>query len=224
MPECDSILRDPFDEIYHDVPAERRNCSRRFRATHPLKRLTVEDATWAYIAAGQGAHALLILGGAMSTAETSFRHIERYEGQYRIVSPSYPPLGRLAPAPDGLAGILDAEGIARAHVFGHSLGAGIAHAFIRRYPERVEKLVLSGFGSCTSSKRVATSRALHGRTSSRRCSTGFWARRQRRLRAKWRLCGANPVPAHARAGCIDGPVQAWRSEPWSYGLRSSRVG
>jgi pimeloyl-ACP methyl ester carboxylesterase len=31
-------------------------------------------------------------------------------------------------------------------VFGQSLGAGIGHALIRRYPDRIEKLVLSSFG------------------------------------------------------------------------------
>ena len=49
----------------------------------------------------------------------------------------------------GIAAVLDAEGIQSANVFGHSLGAGVAHAFARRYPQRVDKLVLSGFGLYT---------------------------------------------------------------------------
>jgi len=146
MSRSDGAQRDPFDEIYRDVPTDRRERLRRFRARHPPSHLAIGGVTWAYIAAGQGEQALLILGGAMSTAETSFRHIERYEGVYRVISPSYPPLGSLAPALDGLAAILDAEGIARAHVFCHSLGAGVAHALIRRHPEKVDRLVLSGFG------------------------------------------------------------------------------
>ena len=49
----------------------------------------------------------------------------------------------------GIAAILDAEGIPSASVFGHSLGAGVAHAFSRRYPQRVDRLILSGFGLYT---------------------------------------------------------------------------
>ncbi len=47
---------------------------------------------------------------------------------------------------DGLSAILGAEGIERVHVFGHSLGAAIAHVLVRRHPDSVDKLILSGFG------------------------------------------------------------------------------
>lgn len=135
-----------FDRIYRHVPAERREQLRQFRATHPYKRLTVDGVEWEYIACGEGEEALLILGGGMTTGEASFNTIMKTEGKYRVVSPSYPPVGKMAPLADGLMAILNAEGIGRAHVKGHSLGAAIAHVCVRRYPERVDKLVLSGFG------------------------------------------------------------------------------
>ena len=117
-----------------------------FRRAHPLQRLATGGAEWQYIACGQGEHALLLLPGAMGTAESSFDRMANTEDRFRVVSPSYPPLGTMAALSDGLAAVLDAEGIVRTHVLGHSLGAGIAHAFVRRHPERVDKLVLSGFG------------------------------------------------------------------------------
>jgi pimeloyl-ACP methyl ester carboxylesterase len=85
----------------------------------------------------------------MSTGRSSFSRIEQLEGDFRVISPSYPQAISLEATLDGLAGILDAEGIERAQVIGHSLGAGLAHAFVRRYPQRVDKLVLSGFGLYT---------------------------------------------------------------------------
>lgn len=135
-----------FDKIYRNVPPEQRERLRRFRADHPYRRLTVHGVDWDYIAGGQGEQALLILGGGLATGETSYEHILRAEAEYRVVSPSYPPVGGLGPLADGLVALLDAEGIGRAHVFGHSLGAAAGHVLIRRHPERVGKLVLSSFG------------------------------------------------------------------------------
>jgi pimeloyl-ACP methyl ester carboxylesterase len=135
-----------FDQIYQDVAPERREELLQFRATHPYRHLTVGGADWAYIAAGQGAEVLLLLGGGLSVGETAFRRILELEGRVRLISPSYPPLGQMGSLTDGLAAILDAEGIERAHVFGHSLGAAVAHALVRRHPDRVDRLTLSGFG------------------------------------------------------------------------------
>jgi 2-hydroxymuconate-semialdehyde hydrolase len=43
---------------------------------------------------------------------------------------------------DDLLAVLDAEGIDRAHLVGHSYGAAIAFAFARRHPDRARRLVL----------------------------------------------------------------------------------
>lgn len=138
-----------LDTIYRDVPPEQRRHLEAFRAAHPYKRLTVNGVVWEYIASGRGDEAVLILGGGMSTGESSFSRIEQLEGEFRVISPSYPLGISLDAALGGLAAILDTEGIERAHVIGHSLGAGLAHAFVRRHPQRADKLVLSGFGLYT---------------------------------------------------------------------------
>jgi pimeloyl-ACP methyl ester carboxylesterase len=135
-----------FDELYREVSPERREQLLQFRATHPYKHLTVGDVAWEYIACGEGEQALLLLGGGISVGETAFRRIVALKDRVRIVSPSYPVVSQMALVADGLAAILDAEGIQRAHVFGHSLGSAAAHVFVRRHPERVDKLALSGFG------------------------------------------------------------------------------
>jgi pimeloyl-ACP methyl ester carboxylesterase len=141
-----------IDPIYQDVPEKKVAELREFRASHPNKTFAVDGVRWQYIACGQGAEALLILGGAMSVGESAFRMIRRYEGGYRILSPSYPPTSDAGQVVDGLAAILRNEGVARAHIYGRSLGAGVAHLFVRRYPEMVDKLVLSGFGLHTASR------------------------------------------------------------------------
>lgn len=138
-----------FDELYREVPAAQREQLRQFRASHPYQHLEVDGVQWEYIASGQGQQALLILGGGMSVGETAFQTILRLENRFRVFSPSYPPVGKMRPVADGLSAILAQEGFSQAHVFGHSLGAGVGHVFIRLYPSRVDKLVLDGFGLYT---------------------------------------------------------------------------
>ena len=146
---------------------------RAFRATHPYRSLTVGGVEWRYIAGpasprapadaesaahpaaevspapGEARPALLVLGGGFSFGDSAFRTITAFEPRFRVVSPSYPPVRTMAEILAGVAAVLDAEGIESASVFGHSLGAGVAHAFARRYPQRVDKLILSGFGLYT---------------------------------------------------------------------------
>ena len=135
---------------------------RAFRATHPYRSLTVGGVEWKYIAgpatpraedvpAGpkKAKPALLVLGGGFSFGDSAFRTVAAFEPRFRVISPSYPPVRTMAELVAGIAAILDAEGIPSASVFGHSLGAGVAHAFSRRYPQRVSRLVLSGFGLYT---------------------------------------------------------------------------
>lgn len=120
-----------------------------FRAAHPYQNLTVDGIPWEYIASGQGTQAILLLGGALSVGETAFHNILRFEDHYRVLSPSYPPTGSMHTVAAGLVAILDHENIIRTHILGHSLGAGVAHAFVRLHPERVSRLILDGFGLYT---------------------------------------------------------------------------
>lgn len=143
------MTKPDFDTIYANVPIERVEWLRHFRATHPYTHRSIDGVDWQYIACGQGEQTLLLLSGALSVGESAFERITELEGTYRIISPSYPPVGKIVPVVDGLAAILEAEGVSRAHVFGHSLGAAVAHAFIRRHPLKVDKLVLSSFGLYT---------------------------------------------------------------------------
>ncbi|MBN1876025.1 MAG: alpha/beta hydrolase [Anaerolineae bacterium] len=138
-----------FDDFYRDVKPEYTERLLNFRAAHPYKQVTLNGVRWDYIAAGQGDEVLLLLGGGLSVGEASFANILRYAKTYRVLSPSYPAVHTMGDLVDGLVKLLNTEGLTQAHVFGHSMGAAVAHTLARRYPESVNKLILSSFGLYT---------------------------------------------------------------------------
>lgn len=62
---------------------------------------------------------------------------------------------------DDTAGLMDALGISRAHVFGVSMGGMIAQELVLNYPEKIEKLVLCST-NCGSTKSVPPSEEVLG--------------------------------------------------------------
>lgn len=117
-----------------------------FRAAHPVRWVRATDGVcaWPYLASGPcGAPAVLLLPGALGQPETAFPYIAALEQQFRVYAPGYPAafttLDQLA---GGAAGVLEACGLARAHVVGGSLGGMVAQRLLARHPARVAGLVL----------------------------------------------------------------------------------
>lgn len=118
-----------------------------FRASHAYTKRKFAGVEWEYIACGRGDQALLLLPGGMSTGESLFRHILELEDAFRVIAPSYACVGTMRELADGLAAILDAEGIPAAHVAGGSYGGLVAQAFVHDHPQRARSLVLSHTGA-----------------------------------------------------------------------------
>jgi pimeloyl-ACP methyl ester carboxylesterase len=131
----------------------------KLRCPYPVRRVELSGTHWEYCAAGRGPRGLLVLGGLLSFADSSHRLMRLFEPSRRVVAPSYPSCSSAAEVADGIARLLDLEGLFAVDVYGHALGAGIAHLFVRRYPQRVRRIALSGFG-LTTPFRVAANRAL----------------------------------------------------------------
>jgi pimeloyl-ACP methyl ester carboxylesterase len=99
-----------------------------------------------YIASGEGDEALLLLPGGAMVGESVFTRILAFEDRYQVITPDYPRVSTAAQLLDGLAGVLDAEGVRAAHVLGPSYGGLVAQCFVRRHPERVRSLILTNTG------------------------------------------------------------------------------
>jgi len=100
-----------------------------------------------YETAGSGAPVVLIHGGQMDRRMWD-PQFESWSKQYRVVRYDVRGYGRSAVPTlpysdvDDLLAVLDALGIARAHLVGHSLGGAIAQEVARAAPDRVASLTL----------------------------------------------------------------------------------
>ncbi|CAA9389830.1 MAG: Homoserine kinase [uncultured Chloroflexia bacterium] len=122
----------------------------------------IDGVCWEYISAGDHAQALLLLPGGPGRGETSFQYILAFESDYRVIAPSYPACITAVDAlVDGLVMLLHAEGIERTHVLGGSYSGMIAQCLLRRYPELVDRLVLSDTGT-PNVRRAGRTRLLLG--------------------------------------------------------------
>lgn len=117
-----------------------------FRAGHPLCTRTIAGIEWQYYESGSGDETLLILPGLLGFAEMSFQLILDFEKHYRVLAPNYPEVDSMDNLVNGLADLLAAEGVETVHIIGGSFGGTAAQWFVRRFPEKVDCLILSHTG------------------------------------------------------------------------------
>ncbi len=147
-------------KLYRDVPAEQRDMLQRFRADHPLKKLTHGEIEWQYVDTERGESVMLLLTGVLGTAESSWDTILRFEPKFRVISPAYPAVSTMARLIDGIVVILEQEQIDHVHVLGGSYGGFVAQVFVRRYPHKVKSLVISHAGIPDMQREAKVSKAL----------------------------------------------------------------
>jgi pimeloyl-ACP methyl ester carboxylesterase len=98
---------------------------------------------------------LLLIPGLASDVATWVPVRDALGERFSLIAVDNRGCGRTTPADapitveqmaDDCAALLDALGIARAHVLGHSMGGMIALELAARHPDRVDRLVLAGTG------------------------------------------------------------------------------
>lgn len=153
-------------KLYKDVPVEQVERLHQFRADHPYQHTVISGVRWQYVDAGKGSTTLLMLPGALATAESNWQTIAHFAdrqdpGRYRVISPSYPPsITTMAELVDGVAGVLDKAGVSKADVLGGSAGGFVAQVFVRRHPDKTEKLLISHAGTPKPERGRKIARAL----------------------------------------------------------------
>lgn len=132
-----------FDVIYENVPSEQKNALKAFREQHPLTTVRVDDTEWTYHSAGSGEKTILWLVGGLKKADAAYQSIPLLADSYRIIAPDYPALSTMKELADGLAAIYETENVESVYVLAGSFGGMLAQVFLRDYPDKVAKIVLS---------------------------------------------------------------------------------
>lgn len=112
---------------------------------------TVNGLKFHYWTVGQGPHIILLHGLGGNLAVWHLRTVPLLREHFTVTTYDLRGHGRSDMTPSGyttddmaqdLLGLMDALGIERAHLVGHSLGADISLQFALHYPDRADKLIL----------------------------------------------------------------------------------
>lgn len=119
-------------------------------------KVKVDDVNLYYELYGDGDPLVLIAGTGISLAPWRVFQVPEFSKHYQVLIYDHRGLGR-SDKPDmhyttrlfsrDCAGLMDALGIKKAHVLGHSMGGRVAQWLALDYPQKVRSLVLSGTGS-----------------------------------------------------------------------------
>jgi len=129
--------------LYFDVLPTDMDRFQAFCSDCPYRQLTYDGVDWSYLTNMRSGETLLLLSGALSIPDISWLTITHFAQTYRVIAPAYPPVNTMEALVDGIAAILQQEGIKQAHVLGGSYGGFVAQVFVRRYPGLTHSLVLS---------------------------------------------------------------------------------
>jgi pimeloyl-ACP methyl ester carboxylesterase len=130
-------------KLYENVPTEELRKFLDFCAAYPYRSIRYRGIDWPYLISSGGGEPLLMLSGALTHPDISWNSIAHFGEKYRIVVPAYPAVRTMDELCEGIAAILQHEGIARAHVMGGSYGGFVGQVFVRRFPGVTRSLILS---------------------------------------------------------------------------------
>jgi pimeloyl-ACP methyl ester carboxylesterase len=129
-----------------------------FRAAAPIRRLSHGGVDWQYRVAGSGPQGLLLLPGAVGDGDAYFTLAPLLSTTHTLIAIAYPPVVSLTALLDGLRYILDRERLDSTDIVGGSFGGMIAQAFLRRFPQRTRRLVLSATGPAKAARAASNER------------------------------------------------------------------
>ncbi|MGD8456356.1 MAG: alpha/beta hydrolase [Anaerolineales bacterium] len=146
-----------ISKYYRDVPADLVKSLLDFRQRYPYQSRTIQGYEWRFIDTGEGKEVLFVMAGGTSITEVSYQSLSHFAEKSRVISPDYPPIRDIDTFFAGAIALLDELGVGQFSLMGGSYGGWMAQSFVRAYPERVRKLVLTAIGppNAENSRQIA---------------------------------------------------------------------
>ncbi len=141
------MVKESLQTYLREVPEEQRRLFQNFHKNHPYSSISVANRDMEYIACGSGKMVLVFLHGAMVEPDMWFYPILQMEKDYRIIAPLFP-YDRMGAkdAVDFIQAIFKQEKIKKATFIGMSYGGGVAQYLGEKYPQMVDRLILTHTG------------------------------------------------------------------------------
>lgn len=117
-----------------------------FLASHPIKKIDCGE----YIVGGGGETAFVIFPGSGQDALSCFDLVDALEKTYKVIAFSYSGFYDLSTFFTFVNSVLEREKIKRVILYGLSLGGFIGQHYVRKFPNKVTKLILSHSASTKS--------------------------------------------------------------------------
>lgn len=116
----------------------------KFKKCTSLETEFINKTEWEFVKTGRGKDTLLILNGGLRVAESAFRYINLFKDDFNILVPSYPSIKSIDELIEGVEVLLKKYGVGKIFVLCQSYGAIVGECFIKRFPQQISKIVISG--------------------------------------------------------------------------------
>jgi len=136
-------------EPYRHLPREDQELAQlliQVRQNFTKPKVRAGGLTWEYWTGGSGSTGVLFLPGTVHRGDMWFAYLHHWQGDFRLLAPTYPAASTIDQLVEGIRQILKQEQLRRVHLLGQSLGGMVALALLRKYPVLVDKVVLSHTG------------------------------------------------------------------------------
>lgn len=125
------------------------------------KTVSVDGESWHYLEGGpESAEVVLLLHGFAGEKDNWTRFLKQLTARYRVIAPDLPGFGEsarhsdwdysLIPQRDRVRGFVQALGLERYHLAGHSMGGHISILYVHEYPTQIISLALFNNGGINS--------------------------------------------------------------------------
>lgn len=138
------------------------NFMERFIQDHSVRHILSDKKKRSYLVGGKGDALLLILPGSGQDALSCYDLMDKFENKYKTIAINYNNLRSLQEFYDYINAILEKEKVKTLYIYGLSLGGFLAQHYVRKYKDKVSKLILSHTGS-TKSKTIIRKVSIPGK-------------------------------------------------------------